>query len=55
MSANAKTKHVPTTVEVSVNWEGLKRFMRWEGSIAELKKLELEQPDVPTTPDRAPR
>lgn len=37
-------RKAPTTTEVSVNWEGLKRFMGWQGSINELKKLELDQP-----------
>lgn len=38
------TKDAPSTAEVSVNWEGLKRFMGWQGSINELKKVELDQP-----------
>ena len=49
--ANGK-KDAPSTTEVSVNWEGLKRFLGWEGSIDELKKLELDQPVPATTPAR---
>lgn len=30
---------------VSVNWEGLKRFLGWQGSIADLKRLELDRGD----------
>jgi hypothetical protein len=46
-------KKDPTTAEVSVNWEGLKRFLGWEGSIAELKRVELDRPDVPMLKKRA--
>jgi hypothetical protein len=46
MTDDAK-KDVPTTTEVSVNWEGLKRFLNWRGSITELKKVELDQPTQP--------
>jgi hypothetical protein len=46
MSDNANNKHVGTTTEVSVNWEGLKRFLGWQGSITELKQVELDRPEV---------
>ena len=42
MSENGSSKRGPTTTEVSVNWEGLKRFLGWHGSIDELKKTELD-------------
>ena len=53
MSENGKKKDTPTTTEVSVNWEGLKRFMGWQGSITELKRVELDQPIVTTETKRA--
>lgn len=31
----------PTTLIVEVNWEGLKRFLGWKGTIEDLKRLEL--------------
>lgn len=40
---------LPTTTVVTINWEGLKRFLNWQGSISELKKLELERSDLPPT------
>jgi hypothetical protein len=46
MTDNGNKKCVPTTTEVSVNWEGLKRFIGWQGTIAELKKIELDRPEV---------
>lgn len=46
-------KDTPTTTEVAVNWEGLKRFMGWQGSITELKRVELDQDVVPTVSKRA--
>ena len=52
MSDNGNKKDTPTTTEVSVNWEGLKRFMGWQGSINELKKVELDQPMVVPPPAR---
>lgn len=27
-----------------MNWEGLKRFLGWQGSISELKQVELDHP-----------
>jgi len=45
MSENKKSDAPPAT-EVEVNWEGLKRFMGWEGSINDLKKVVLDQPTV---------
>ncbi len=45
-------KKVPTTTEVSVNWDGLKRFLGWQGSIADLKKVDLERPVVVGAPKR---
>ena len=44
MSDNGKKHDAPTTTEVEVNWEGLKRFLGWQGSITDLKKVELDQP-----------
>ena len=38
-----ETKKKATTKIVSVNWEGLKRFLGWQGSIAELKRLQLDR------------
>lgn len=51
MSGNKKD--TPTTTEVAVNWEGLKRFMGWQGSITDLKRVELDQDDVPTATKRS--
>lgn len=45
MSENKK-QDPPASTEVEVNWEGLKRFLGWEGSIKDLKKVELDQPVV---------
>jgi hypothetical protein len=50
MSDARDKKDVPTTTEVTVNWNGLKRFLGWQGSIHELKRVELESPT--TGPDR---
>jgi hypothetical protein len=50
MSDNDKKKDAPTTTEVSVNWEGLKRFMGWQGSINELKKVQLDEPIAALAP-----
>lgn len=47
MSDDSRKKDTPTTAEVLVNWEGLKRFLGWEGSISELKKVDLERPPSP--------
>jgi len=44
--SDSEKKDRSTTAEVSVNWEGLKRFLGWEGSINDLKKVELDQPIV---------
>jgi hypothetical protein len=52
MSDNGK-KVSPTTAEVSVNWEGLKRFLGWQGSITELKRVELDRAEALTQPKRA--
>jgi hypothetical protein len=41
-------KDVPTTTEVTVNWNGLARFLGWQRSVDELKRIELESPmDAP--------
>jgi hypothetical protein len=53
MSDNGTKKDAPTTAEVSVNWEGLKRFLGWQGSIAELKRVQLDRPDIVTQRKRA--
>ena len=53
MSDNGNKKDAPTTAEVSVNWEGLKRFLGWQGSITELKRVELDRPEVTAQPKRA--
>ncbi|MGE0397105.1 MAG: hypothetical protein AB7T06_10330 [Kofleriaceae bacterium] len=37
-------KDVPTTTEVTVNWNGLARFLGWQRSVDELKRIELESP-----------
>lgn len=37
-------KHIPpapTTKAVSINWEGLKQYLGWEGTIEELKRRKL--------------
>jgi hypothetical protein len=44
MSAPRKKIEVPTVAEVSVNWSGLARFLGWEGSISDLKRVELDPP-----------
>jgi len=46
MTDDAK-KDLPTTTEVSVNWEGLKRFLGWRGTTTELKKVELDRSGEP--------
>jgi hypothetical protein len=38
-----------STTVVSVNWEGLKRFLGWEGSISDLKQVELDRPAIAAT------
>lgn len=48
MSQNANRKETPTVTEVSVNYDGLKRFLGWQGSITELKKVELDSPAAPS-------
>lgn len=53
MSDNGNKKDVSTTAEVSVNWEGLKRFLGWQGSITELKRVQLDRPEVTAQPKRA--
>jgi len=35
-----------TTRQVSVNWNGLKTFLGWEGTVEELKRARLD-PAVP--------
>ena len=46
MSDDDVTKKLtPTTSEVSVNWEGLKRFLGWQGSLTDLKKVKLDRPE----------
>lgn len=44
MSDDRSNKSSNGTGEVSVNWEGLKRFLGWQGSINELKRVELDRP-----------
>ena len=46
--SQTKKPAAPTTTEVEVNWEGLKRFLGWQGSINDLKKIELDQPTEPS-------
>jgi hypothetical protein len=41
-----RKKDAPTTNEVSVNWEGLARFLGWQGSISDLKRVELDRTDI---------
>jgi hypothetical protein len=53
MTENSNKKDAPTTTEVSVNWEGLKRFLGWQGSISELKQVELDRPVLATQTKRA--
>lgn len=45
----------PTTAVVSINWEGLKRFLGWQGTTAELRQLELERPRAAAPGAPAPR
>ena len=45
----------PTTAVVSINWEGLKRFLGWQGTTAELRQLELERPRAAAASAAAPR
>lgn len=52
MTNNGNKRDVPTTAEVSVNWEGLKRFLGWQGSIADLKKIELDRSPAEQVTDR---
>ncbi len=42
--SEGKKKDVPTTTEVTVNWNGLARFLGWSRSVDELKRVELESP-----------
>lgn len=44
MSNDPNKSKVPTTTEVSVNWNGLMRYLGWQGSVDELKRVELDQP-----------
>lgn len=53
MSDHGNNKGTPTTTEVAVNWEGLKRFMGWEGTITELKRVELDSDGAGTATKRA--
>ncbi len=53
MTENGNKKDVSTTTEVSVNWEGLKRFLGWQGSINDLKQVELDRPAIATQTKRA--
>jgi hypothetical protein len=46
MSNDADKKDIPTTAVVTVNWEGLARLLGWQGSIADLKQVELDGPPV---------
>jgi hypothetical protein len=45
MTDDRNKKGAPNTAEVSVNWEGLRRFLGWQGSINELKRVELDRPE----------
>lgn len=40
-------KDVPTTTEVTVNWNGLARFLGWRRSVDELKRVDLDAPNAP--------
>ncbi|MFN0250094.1 MAG: hypothetical protein ACKV2T_24635 [Kofleriaceae bacterium] len=42
--SDERKKDVPTTTEVTVNWNGLARFLGWNRSVDELKRVELESP-----------
>lgn len=42
--SNERKKDVPTTTEVTVNWNGLARFLGWQRSVDELKRVQLESP-----------
>jgi len=53
MTDSSNKKDAPTTTEVSVNWEGLKRFLGWQGSINDLKQIELDRPVLATQTKRA--
>lgn len=44
MSDDRSNKSSNGTSEVSVNWEGLKRFLGWQGSVDDLKRVELDRP-----------
>ena len=50
MSDNPTKKNAPTTAEVSLNWDGLMRFLGWQGSVAELKRVELDRADATVLP-----
>lgn len=39
-------KDVPTITEVTVNWNGLARFLGWQRSVDELKRVDLEAPNA---------
>lgn len=54
MTDNGNKKDAPTTAEVSVNWEGLKRFLGWQGSIADLKRVQLDRSAAEQATDRVP-
>ena len=43
MSNRNRKQTLPNT-EVHTNWEGLAQFLGWNGSIDELKRVELDQP-----------
>lgn len=55
MTDNGDKKNTPTTAEVSVNWEGLKRFLGWDGTTTELKKVELDRAETAVETKRAAR
>lgn len=44
MSEKTKKQVPTTTTEVTVNWNGLARFLGWNRSVDELKRVELESP-----------
>jgi hypothetical protein len=53
MTDDGNKKDVPTALEVTVNWEGLKRFLGWTGSISELKQVKLDGPPLAVQAKRA--
>jgi len=44
MSDERDNKDRPADTEVSVNWEGVARFFRWNGALSDLKRARLDQP-----------